>query len=339
MRNNRHNSPTDLQKKAREKLLAHFPAAPIQANEWRFWHSILAALAGARCLARADGTHSEVAALVRAPEDDGARWLARLLEAGRAIARAPGERRGVGISFGGPVRPDGRVISVHVPGWEKVDLPGEMSKAFHLPVSIENDANAGALGEHRFGAGRGTRYMAYFQVSTGIGGGVILDGQLYRGAHGLAGEFGHMVMDGGAHAPQYATGKPGILEALACGPAIAREGRAKLQSLGKTAPPGLTAKDVFDAARAGETWAIAVRDQAVAHLARGVAAAICAYHFERVVIGGGVALAGDALFVPLRAAVTHYLPRYLEGKAEIVPAALGDNAPLLGAVVAAAERK
>ncbi|MGD0092750.1 MAG: ROK family protein [Planctomycetota bacterium] len=293
---------------------------------------------GRCCLARADGTHGEVVSLARAPEEDGARWLARLLGCGRELVRAAGPMRGLGISFGGPVAPDGRVISVHVPGWETVDLPGEMARAFHLPVSIENDANAGALGEHRFGAGRGTRYMAYFQVSTGIGGGVILEGRLYRGAHGLSGEFGHMVMHPGPHAPQYATGKPGNLEALACGPAIAREGRAALQSLGQAAPPGLTAKDVFDAARAGASWALAVREQAVAQLARGVAAAICAYDFERVVIGGGVALAGDTLFVPLRAAVTQYLPRYLEGKAEIVPAALGDNAPLLGAVVAAAER-
>ena len=294
---------------------------------------------GRCCLARADGSHSDVVALARAPEDDGARWLARLLDAGREIVAGGQPPRSVGISFGGPVTPDGRVISVHVPGWEKVDLVGEMRNAFHLPIAIENDANAGALGEHRFGAGRGTRYMIYFQVSTGIGGGVILDGELFRGAHGLAGEFGHMVMHPGPHAPQYATGKPGILEALACGPAIAREGHAKLQSLGRSAPPALTAKHVFDAARAGEAWAAAVRDEAIAHLARGVAAAICAYDVERVVMGGGVTLAGDALFVPLRAAVTHYLPRYLEGKADIVPAALGDKAPLLGAVVAAAERK
>ena len=316
---------------------------------------------GRCCVAGPDGSHSEVVALAREPQDDGARWLARLLNAGREIVQRAGstggdagelaqpagelaqparanQPRSVGISFGGPVAPDGRVISVHVPGWEKVDLVREMAKAFNLPVAIENDANAGALGEHRFGAGRGTRFMIYFQVSTGIGGGVILDGELFRGAHGLAGEFGHMVIDPGPHAPQYATGKPGILEALACGPAVAREGRAKLQSLGKNAPPGLTAKQVFDAARAGEAWATAVRDQVVGHLARGVAASICAYDVERVVMGGGVTLAGDALFVPLRAAVTHYLPRYLEGKADIVPASLGDNAPLLGAVVAAAER-
>jgi len=293
---------------------------------------------GRCCLAQADGSHSDVVALARAPDEHGARWLARLLDAGRRVNQAPGKRRIVGISFGGPVSPEGRVVSMHVPGWEKVDLVREMSTAFGLPVCIENDGNTGALGEHRHGAGRGTRYMAFLNVSTGIGGGVILDGQLYRGAHGLAAEFGHMVMDGRDTAPQYAAGKPGVLEALACGPAIERDGRAKLASLGLPVPAGFTAKHVFDAARLRLAWAIEVRDTTVAHFARGVAAAICAYDPERVVIGGGVSLAGDAFFVPLRAMVTRYLPHYLENKADIVPAALGDHAPLMGAVVAAAER-
>jgi glucokinase len=292
---------------------------------------------GRCCLAQPDGSHDDIVGLARSPDEHGAKWLARLLEAGRELNQAPGKRRIVAISFGGPVAPDGRVVSMHVPGWEKVDLAGEMSRAFQLPVCVENDANAGALGEHRFGAGRGTRHMAYFTVSTGIGGGVILDGQLYRGAHGLASEFGHMVMDASPKAPQYAAGKPGVLEALACGPAIERDGRAKLGALGKPVPAGFTSKHVFDAARRGETWAMEVRDAAVAQLARGVAAAICAYDVERVVIGGGVSLAGDALFEPLRRMVTRYLPHYLENKADVVPAALGDNAALLGAVVAAAE--
>lgn len=294
---------------------------------------------GRCCLARADGSHTDVLALARAPDEDGARWLARLLDAGRRINAAPGQRRIVGISFGGPVTPAGRVLSMHVPGWEKIDLAGIMREAFGLPVRIENDGNTGALGEHRYGAGRGTRYMAFLNSSTGIGGGVILDGKLYRGAHGLAAEFGHMVMHPGPNAPQYAAGKPGVLEALASGPAIAREGRAALTGLRQPVPPDLTAKHVFDAARAGVAWAVEVRDVAVAHLARGVAAAICAYDVERVVIGGGVSLAGDALFVPLRAMVTRYVPHYLENKADIVPAALGDNAPLLGAVAAAAEQE
>ncbi|MCY3021405.1 MAG: ROK family protein [Planctomycetota bacterium] len=293
---------------------------------------------GRCCLARADGTHGDVIGLARAPHEDGARWLARLLEAGRDLNKAPGKRRVVGVSFGGPVAPDGRVLSMHVPGWEKVDLAGAMAGAFGLPVCIENDGNTGALGEHRFGAGRGTRYMAFLNSSTGIGGGVILDGKLYRGAHGLAAEFGHMVMRTGPDAPQYAAGKPGVLEALASGPAIARDGALALRGLGRPVPANFGAKHVFDAARNGEAWAVEVRDRAVEELARGVAAVICAYDPERVVIGGGVSLAGDALFEPLRAGVTRFVPHYLERKADIVPAALGDSAPLMGAVAAAGER-
>ncbi|HEY3319393.1 MAG TPA: ROK family protein [Planctomycetota bacterium] len=296
-----------------------------------------------RCgLASPEGHHAHVAMLERQPDEDGAAWLARLLATGKTVRANARNLQAVAISFGGPVTPEGRVVSTHVSGWEKVDLRQQMKLAFGVPVHIENDGNAGAVGEHRFGAGRGTRHMAYFTVSTGIGGGVVLDGKLYRGAHGLAGEFGHMVMHPGPNAPQYAAGKPGVLEALASGPAIAREGRAALQRLGRNTAMGarldaLTCKDVFAAAEAGEVWAIVVRDEAIAHLARGVAAVICAYDVELVVIGGGVSQAGEALFGPLRAAVNRYLPYYQEGKPRVVQASLGDAAPMLGAVAATAD--
>jgi glucokinase len=293
---------------------------------------------GRCCLAGASGSHTDVISLARAANEDGARWLERLLAAGRELNQRPGKRRIVGVSFGGPVTPDGRIRSMHVPGWEAIDLADAMRNAFALPVCVENDGNTGALGEHRYGAGRGTRHMVYLNCSTGIGGGAIVDGKLYRGAHGLAAEFGHMVMHPGPDAPQYAFGKPGVLEALASGPAIARDGRAMLERLGRVIPPQFSAKSVFDAARAGEDWALAVRDAAVAHLARGVAAALCAYDAERAVIGGGVALAGEVFFGPLRAAVQRFLPAYLEGQADVVPVALGDHAPLLGAVAAAADQ-
>ena len=289
---------------------------------------------GRCCLAAAGGVHGDVFALARAPEEDGTRWLARLLELGKGLV-ATAKPAIVTVSFGGPVTPAGRVLSVHVCGWEKIDLVAELKSAFKLPVCIENDANAGAVGEHRYGSGRGADFMAYLTVSTGIGGGVILGGKLYRGAHGMAGEFGHMTLRGETGAPQYASGKPGILEALASGPAIARDGRAALQRLGKTVPPDFNAQTVFDAARSGEPWAIDVRDNAVSELGRGIAAVLSAYDLQRVVIGGGVALAGDAFFVPLRAAVERFIPSFMEGRAEIVQAAFGDYSALLGAVATA----
>lgn len=292
---------------------------------------------GRCCLADAGGAYTHLTALARQAEEDGGRWLRRLLSAGAEIRRQSRTLKAVAVSFGGPVTPDGRVLSMHVPGWEKIDLKQEMKAAFGLPVHVENDANAGALGEHRYGAGRGTRCMAYFTVSTGIGGGVILDGKLYRGAHGFAAEFGQMVMHPGPDAPQYAAGKPGVLEALACGPAIARDARAALAALGRPAPAEFTARNVFDAAQTGERWAAEVLEKNIAHLARGVAAAICAYDVERVVIGGGVSLAGEALFGPLREKVNAFLPHFLEKKADVAAAALGDQAALLGAVAATAD--
>jgi glucokinase len=284
---------------------------------------------GRCCVAGRDGTHSAVASLKREGHEDGSAWLRRLLECGRETARQSAKLDRVAVSFGGPVAPDGRVVSVHVPGWEQVDLRAEMTKAFGLPVEIENDANCGALGEYRFGAARGVAYAAYFTVSTGIGGGVILGGKLYRGAHGMAAEFGHIVLQSGPDAPQYAAGKPGVLEALASGPAIERDAAAALRKLGRPVPAGFGAKYVFES---GEAWAIDVRERAIGHLGRGVAAVVCAFDLDRVVIGGGVALAGEALFKPLRAAVDRFLPAFMEGKVAVVPAALGDYSALLGAV-------
>jgi len=289
-----------------------------------------------RCgLASRDGKLSRVLRLQRSNGEEGGTWFERLLAAGRGIVSQ--QTRTVAVSFGGPVATDGRILSMHVAGWEKVDLRGELSRAFRLPIVVENDANCGALGEFHFGAGRGKRTIAYMTVSTGIGGGVILDGKLYRGAHGMAAEFGHMVLHPGPNAPQYAAGKPGVLEALSSGPAIARDARAKLAELKLPVPEKLTAKDVFDAAGRSENWACDVLGDAIGHLGRGVAAAICAYDVERVVIGGGVAQAGKLLFEPLREKVAAYIPHYLAEKYDIVPAELGDDAPMLGAVALVAD--
>lgn len=305
---------------------------------------------GRSCLGGLNGSYAHVVSLERSRDDDGSSWLRRLLEAGREISGRGNGIKVISVSFGGPVAPDGRVQSMHVPGWERVDLRKEMADAFGAPVCIENDANSGAVGEHRYGAGQGSRFMIYLTVSTGIGGGVILDNRLYRGVHGMAAEFGHMVLQTGPNAPQYAFGKPGILEALASGPVIGQQGSASRDKLGSRfqkkvqfftemeAKLGLlTAKDVFDAARNKEAWALEVCSTAVRDLARGVAAAICAYDVERVVIGGGVAMAGETLFVPLRKAVDDYLPAFLEGKVQITQAHLGDHGALLGAVATASD--
>ncbi|MEI6234154.1 MAG: ROK family protein [Planctomycetota bacterium] len=278
---------------------------------------------------------TQVKALRRGVDEHGPEWLDRLMACAKDVCtRQP---RFAAVSFGGPVSPDGSIQSMHVSGWDAVDLVGRIASEFGLArthVFVENDANAGALGESRYGAGRGCLDMLYFTVSTGIGGGVILNGSLRRGAHGMAGEFGHMIMDGDPNAPFYAAGKPGALEALASGPAMEREGREALRRAGRDVPEALSAKVLFDAAELGEAWAVETRRTCVGHLARGIAATVCAYDVERVVVGGGVALAGEALFGPLREAVAVYLPKFMSGKVAILPAELGDRAPMFGAIAA-----
>lgn len=276
-----------------------------------------------------------VKALRRGADEQGPAWLERLVACAKEIIPSPPQY--AAISFGGPVKPDGSIQSIHVRGWEDIDLIGGIAAAFGLPrnrVCVENDANAGALGESRYGAGRGCSDMLFFTVSTGIGGGVILDKKLRRGAHGMAGEFGHMILDGDPDAPQYAAGKAGALEALASGPAMAREGREAYARERRRAAENLSARTIFEAATAGEAWAVSTRQKCVSNLARGIAATVCAYDVERVVVGGGVALAGDALFVPLRDAVERYLPKFMAGTVSVVPAELGDGAPMYGAVAA-----
>jgi glucokinase len=261
-----------------------------------------------------------------------------MLAEGRTLFEEAGAKgpRAVGVSFGGPVDNNGRIFSMHVPGWESIDLRRSMQDAFGLPCSIDNDANLGGLGEQRFGVGKDSPNLAYFTVSTGVGGGVVLGGKVYRGTHGIAGEFGHIpVRPFDADAPDCACGKRGCVESLASGRAIARDGKKALAALGKPAPDDLTAEQVFAAAAKGEAWALKVRDGAVAALAHGAASVLCVLDLPVVVIGGGVAQAGELLFAPLRKKVEEALPEVLRGRSQVRQAALGDFSPLLGAAALA----
>ena len=233
--------------------------------------------------------------------------------------------RAVGVSFGGPVdnARTHTLLSHHGPGWENFPLVAKVADAWGRPVSMDNDANACALGEVRYGAGRGRRNVLYVTVSTGIGGGVVIDGELYRGSRGLSGEIGHTIVlpDG----PRCTCGKRGCLEATSSGPAIAR---AYHTATGVTT----TAEDVFDRAAADDLAARQVLSLAIRSLGIGLANAINLLDPDLVVVGGGVSKAGPALFVPLREAVrAHSAPSPADG-VPVVPAALGDAGGILGAV-------
>jgi glucokinase len=231
-----------------------------------------------------------------------------------------------------------------MPGWDRFPLKDLLQQELGLPVYVGNDANLAGLGEHRYGAGRGVSHLVYLTVSTGIGGGVIVAGKLLLGADGLAGEVGHMTLE--AQGPRCNCGNTGCLEALAAGPAVARQGAA---ALNRGESPGLsalahgqaelvTAKTVVEAARNGDVVARSVVDRAGFYLGVGVVNLIHLFNPQLVVIGGGFAIgAGEMLFEPVRRAVEERVMPPFRQALRIVPAALGDDAGLMGAAALALE--
>ena len=268
--------------------------------------------------------------------------LARIVGLGRDLLSRP-EVAGVrvhriGVGCAGPVDLTAGVVfnPPNLPGWTQVPLTDHLQRALALPTVLENDANAAALGEFRYGAGKGARSIVYLTVSTGIGGGIILDGKVWHGLKDAAGEVGHMTVcpDG----PVCGCGNRGCLEAMSSGPSIARRAREAVASgrqtgLSEIAKP--TSSDVVRLAKEGDPVAREVWAEAVKYLGIGVAAAITILAPERVVIGGGVTKAGDYLFQPLREQVRQRVKLVPVESVPIVPAALGPDVGILGAAAVA----
>ena len=261
------------------------------------------------------------------------------------LAQTGGALAAVGVSFGGPVDATAGLVrlSHHVPGWENFPLRERLTEALGVPVKVDNDANVAALGEWRFGAGQGCQSLLYVTVSTGVGGGWILDGHIYHGADSMAGEIGHMLIQ--PDGPLCACGRRGCLEALASGPAIARRARellvadpqagAGLRTLVKGNLTAITARHVSLAAATGDPLARQVLDEAARALGIGIGNVVTLMNPQRVVVGGGVSKAGPGYFEVVRVtARANTLPGI---RVDIVPAALGDDAPLWGAVALAEE--
>lgn len=220
-----------------------------------------------------------------------------------------------GIGFGGPVDFERQrvVLSTHVPGWNDFDLPGYIASFLGITPVMDNDANAGALGEAVYGAGRDHRPLFYMTLSTGIGGGIITDGNcIYRGADSYAGEIGHLTVrpDG----PACPCGSHGCLERMCCGLWLERDhGRPASELL---RDPEFVERYVVD-------------------LARGLKAAIMLLNPARIVIGGGIAKAGDRLFIPLREELRRQITSWSRARVDVVPAELGDDSVLWGAMALA----
>jgi glucokinase len=249
----------------------------------------------------------------------------------------------VGLGAPGPLDPQsGQIIDApNLPGWQDIPLRERLETRLGLPVQIGNDANLAALGEWRFGAGRGTRNMIYLTISTGIGGGVIVDGHLLVGSHGLAAELGHMTAD--PSGPVCSCGQVGHLEALAAGPAIARwvveqlEAGVDSQLAKHRQERGpLTALDVAQAAQGGDELGMAAFQRTGDILGRHLASLAHAFDPEVIVLGGGVSFSGDLLFQPtLQSMRSHLMHPIYSQDLRILPAELGDDAGLVGAMVLA----
>ena len=242
------------------------------------------------------------------------------------------EYMALGVSVGGPLDTQtGTVYSPpNLPTWDAVPLRQLLTDAFPIPIALENDANATALAEHRWGAGQGSQDMAFLTMGTGIGAGLILDGQLYRGRRDLAGEVGHATVlpDG----PLCPCGKRGCLEALASGTAIGRMGRERYHE------EDLTARDVVNRARLGDTVALSIMADAAHYMGIGLANLLHTLNLETIVLGTLAVEAGDVLLEPIRASTRERCwPRVWDG-VQIVPAALGaaaqDKAALAVALLA-----
>lgn len=286
-------------------------------------------LARARIATPSGGPDPVVAAIM-----DSSRTV--VARAGLALAAVGG----VGVGAPGPMDPATGVVfePPNLPGWRDVPLAEILAPRLRLPVFVENDANAAALGERWAGAGVGVDDLAYITISTGIGGGLILDGRLYHGAAGTAGEIGHMVIESGG--PRCNCGRFGCLEALASGSAIARDARAAVQSgaatiLASLPDEALTAEAVARAAWDGDPVGRQIYARAAAALGIGVTNLVNLLNPAMVILGGGVARAGELIFAPVRRIVREEAFERPGSAVQIVPAALGEDAGAIGAAAVA----
>ncbi len=265
--------------------------------------------------------------------------LARDLE--REVASSTGEPVelvGAGVGCPGPVdRDQGVVLDAFNLGWEAYPLRDRLAEALDRPVILENDANCAAWGEWWQGAGRPYRSMVCVTLGTGIGGGLVLDGELVRGASGTAGELGHTTISVAGR--RCACGSYGCLEAYASGPNIAARARegvevgtdSVLLDLVGGDPERITALTVYEALVQGDAYAREVMTETAKMLGAGIANVVNMLNPEAVVIVGGVTRAGDHLFVPLMAEVRRRAFRRAQEACRILPGALPDQAGVTGA--------
>ena len=233
----------------------------------------------------------------------------------------------------------------NLPGWENLALKDKIYDRYTVPVHILNEADAAALGEHRYGAGKGLKNVALITLGTGIGGGLILDGRLFLGSSGSAFEIGHMVIkDDG---PECGCGKNGCLETLASGTAIGREARKRiadgedsiLVDMVHGAIEEINAEKVHQAAKKGDPLALRVLAGASHYLGLGIINLVSIINPEMIIVGGSVARIGNLLLDPVRQMVKDKTFALMVKNLKIVRARLGEDAGLMGAAAYALDQK
>jgi predicted NBD/HSP70 family sugar kinase len=232
---------------------------------------------------------------------------------------------GAGVALSGPIdRETGRVGSATIlPSWVDIDAASVLSERLGVPVAVENDANLGALAESVLGAGRGASEMAYVMLSSGIGGGLILGGRLYRGARGSAGEIGHVSVDEAGHMCR--CGNRGCLETMVGAAALTEQ-------LRRSHGEDMTIERMIARARDGDPGCRRVIADAGQTVGRVTAALCNEFNPERIVVGGELALAGDLLLDPMRESIRRFAIPAVTDDLVIVAGALGDRAELMGAL-------
>jgi len=254
---------------------------------------------------------------------------------------SPSQLYGISIASAGAIDVGKGIVTLspNLPGWHDVPLKSIVQEKYKIDTFLINDAKAAALGEYHFGAGRGAKNLVFITVSTGIGGGIIIDGKLYSGASGGAGEVGHMTIE--TEGPRCSCGNIGCWETLASGTAVAKEAirrirggeKSSLIEMVKGKIENITAKEVSLAAQNGDILASEVINKAMNYLGVGMVNLVNIFNPEIIVIGGGLSKMGDLLFEPVRRMVAERAFKLMAAAVRIVPAQLGDDAGVFGASV------
>ncbi|WP_311081040.1 ROK family glucokinase [Paenibacillus polymyxa] len=243
--------------------------------------------------------------------------------------------KGVGAGVAGftNVR-DGIIVLAPNIGFRDVPIRALLENRIGKPVKIDNDANVAALGEAWAGAGKGIENCVCYTLGTGVGGGIIINGKIYQGSSGMAGEIGHISVVPDLEAIQCGCGKMGCLETVSSATGIIRMAKDAVERGDRTSlalEDQIAAKEVFDAAKAGDEVALRIVNRAAFYLGKSMAAVAAVLNPELFIIGGGVSKAGDFLFEEMRRVYANLAPEPLQKGVYIVPAVLGNDAGIVGA--------